>query len=326
MATLQEQREEEQGLLAQAGRQAAADRARAESASLQSRQASQGPSEEGLITGPFIRKRREKAEAAAGAAQSEAVAALGQGQARNIVQAAGVDMSKIPPDVAAGITTLLADPETRALGVAELQELQEIRRAAQPTDAQVRGEAITRGLAMQSQRNKVQAPLFGQMAACQQMISSLNEATGFGDIGGIFGLFKFLDPGSRVTGSEVELSSTASTFAQQAQVLLQRISGEGGLMTPDQRGQLSSLVNGQIGLLQSQMIKNNSFFNEQLGAVMEGQFSRGLEQALAVSRSPFFQPDIDIGEFVPKANPDDGGFIQENQLLGPEGQLLVPVD
>ena len=107
----------QEGLLAQNQ----ANRAAAEAASLASQQAGEGPSESGLITGRFARKNRQERERAAGAVASEAASALGTGRAQTLVQASGVDFRKIPPDVAAGITALLADPETRAAGMAELQ-------------------------------------------------------------------------------------------------------------------------------------------------------------------------------------------------------------
>lgn len=324
MATGRERAEQaqrrQQGFL----EQAAQARARAQRASLSSEQASRGGDESGLITGGINRRAREKREGEALTEQSAAFEALGQQRAQSILKASGADFDRMSPEITGGITELLADPETRDQGIARLEQVQSLQRAATPTEGEIRDEAITRGLASQTRRNKVQAPLFGQIAAGQQMIASLNEATGFGDIGGIFGLFKFLDPGSRVTGSEVELSGTASTFAQQAQVLLQRVSGQGGLMTPDQRGQLASLVNGQVGLIRGQMIRNNSMFNEQLGAIMSGRFEAGVERAQQVSESTFFQPDIELGEFVPKDNPTDEQFFQP---VDPgTGEKLFPVD
>ena len=124
-------------------------------------------------------------------------------------------------------------------------------------------------------------------------------APGCGDSGGIFGLVKFLDPGSRVTGSEVELGQGASPFAQQALVIWNQVKGISGLMTPDMRAQMTELVAANMGLIEGQMIRNNAYFNEQIGKVMSGQFLPGLEQALGVSQSPFFNPDFALPEFAP---------------------------
>ena len=104
-------------------KQAADARARAQRAALSSEQASRGGDESGLITGPINRRRREAREGEALTEQSAAFEALGQQRAQSILQASGADFDKVSPDIAGGITELLAYPETRDQGIARLEQV-----------------------------------------------------------------------------------------------------------------------------------------------------------------------------------------------------------
>jgi len=214
-------------------------------------------------------------------------------------------------EAAAAVNRLLDNPDTRQAAI-DMIDQSRARNAAlnipPPTQREIATQANDVGLQILRMRDNVQQPLDAQQTAGANIIRNLSRATGWGDIGGTFGFFKFIDPGSRVTEGEISLSAEASPFAQSALAIFNRVGGESGLFTPPVRAELAQLVGSQIGFIGERMQKNHALFNDKLGAMLSGAFEAGIPQAQEVSRSPFFNPDFQIPEFERKTSLSEGLF------------------
>lgn len=188
---------------------------------------------------------------------------------------------------------------------------------------------VVRGIAREytAQRNAAMLPLYNQQEAIGQMQQFIAAKNDFGDIGAIFGFFKAMDPGSRVTGGEIELSNSASPFLQEMAVVLNRIVGEdGGLMDNPKRARLSSLMGAEYGRIRAEQLRLRDFYDQQVGSALRGYDEAARQFGIEQSRGPYFDPNrqpspVFVDDSRGTGNPNAG-----QKVTGDNGEVYTVVE
>lgn len=321
MATGRDREREHRGILG------AAQQRFLEAASAADRSGSLLANETGVFTGPPARRRREAREAKTTAERATAARELGEAEGANLFSQFGFSPEQQQDPRVQSVQAGLAHEGTRQQSVQSAEDLQAEFGINQPgLSAMDKNKmAVEAGQQWENERTAAMQPLFTRNSQGAQLINNLNQGTGFGDIASTFNFFTYLDPGSRVTEGEIRLSSGASSFAQQGLVLWNRIQGQGGTMTVDQREEMAKIISGQQGEIRAEQIRLNDFFDVQVGRAMSAAPAlAGL--ATQLSQTPFFRPDFELPEFqrtetsdVPAVGTIDseGNKIGVDDLLDP---------